>query len=263
MEGRTLLHNQSIINQTTNNYLGTITRKFPIYCPPRLDFEEHIRSLTQIVLERADQGMHGRPRDLAAGAHQMRSTPDLGRPPRILMTTIYNRLISQAIRQPGASSATSKNRLPSMIGSVDFPAGKKQPIAGSGIDLNIDVGVYCHVLLVIPPNAKFKGRSAQDHFAKNDKFYRRNTSIARIDVRPVPLREIKKTMQYCLKETSCRDLGLDEGLLILPRALSELCQVGRSHEKPDAYAGVLASARSRAPAPIHRHRPGPSPKGFP
>ena len=221
MEGRTLLHNQSIINQTTNNYLGTITRKFPIYCPPRLDFEEHIRSLTQIVLERADQGCTV---DLVT-LHLKNIRCD-----RLLisaalhgsMTTIYNRLISQVIRQPGASSATSKNRLPSMIGSVDFPARKKQPIAGSGIDLNIDVGVYCHVLLVIPPNAKFKGRSAQDHFAKNDKFYRRNTSIARIDVRPVPLREIKKTMQYCLKAISCRDLGLDEGLLILPRALSEL-----------------------------------------
>lgn len=221
MESRTRLNNQTIIDQTANNHFGIITSKVLIHCPPRLNVEEYVGSLTQIVLDRVGQGHSV---DLVT-MMPTKVSRNKGLIPTLVhgpVTRIYGRLISRVIRRPRASSATSKNLLPILIGCADFPVFKKQPIKGAGIDPNVDGGVHYHGLLVIPPSTRLKGQSAQEHFAKEDEFYRRDTGIARIDVRPVPPADIKKTLRYCLKAICRRTIGIDEGLLILPRALSEL-----------------------------------------
>lgn len=221
MESHTRLKNQTIIDQTANNHLGIITSKVPIHCPPRPDVEDYIGSLTQIVLDRVEQGSSV---DLvsmmpAKVSRDKRLISTLIHAP---VTTIYGRMVSRFVRRPRASSATSKDRLPILIGCADFPVFKKQPIRGAGIDPNVDGGVHYHGLLVIPPSTRLGGQSAQEHFAKNDEVYRRDTGIVRIDVRPVSPNDVKKTLRYCLKAICRRTVGIDEGLLILPRALSEL-----------------------------------------
>ncbi|MGH1569378.1 hypothetical protein ACRAWG_00360 [Methylobacterium sp. P31] len=136
------------------------------------------------------------------------------------MKAVYDQFVYQVTGRSEASYATWNGRLPILIGCADLPVDKKQPNKNAGIDPNVTEGIHFHGLLVIPPDTQLGAQGAREHFAENDAVYRRDGSGAQIDARPVPISDIKKELRYCLKAICRRNLGIDEGLLMLPCSLS-------------------------------------------
>lgn len=221
MESLCLLRSELNLTHESNHQIGLNTSKITIHRPIRIDVDLYVRSLAQIVQDRADQGCSV---DLVTVMPTM-ITRDTRLIPAIVhdpVTRMYGRLVSRGVRRPRSTAPRSKDRLPVLIGAADLPVYKGRSAKDPGVDPGIDGGLHYHGLLVLHPDTRLWGQTAMEHFAKNDELYRRGGGVDRIDVRPVPPRDIAKVTRYCLKSICRQQIGLDAGLLILPRALSEL-----------------------------------------
>lgn len=217
MEYYTLLNHQNINYRNEQITAGTITSKISISRPPSLDVNVYVAGLSEIV---QDQSSNGWSVDLitimpSKVSLDRRLIPVLIREP---VERIYSRLISRVVRRPRSTSVTPKSQRPILIGSVDIPGYRGKPVDSS----SHDGGLHFHGLLALPPQSRLRGQTAVEHFARNDALYRRDVDVARIDVRPVDPADIAKVLRYALKAVCRRQIGLDGGVVILPRALSEL-----------------------------------------
>ncbi|AWN39848.1 hypothetical protein [Methylobacterium durans] len=209
--------NQTPVDHHGNTTSGIITGKIKISPPPRLDIDLYVRSLSEIVQDRSDQGWSV---DLVTIMPEkisldIRLIPTLAHDP---VTRTYARLISRVVRRPRSATVTPKTQRPILIGGVDIPVYKGRSVEVSGND----GGLHFHGLLALPPRSRLKGQTAVEHFTENDGLYRRGGGIARIDVRPIQHGDILKVARYCLKAVCRGQIGIDAGVVILPRALSEL-----------------------------------------
>ncbi|MHB2209704.1 hypothetical protein [Methylobacterium sp. CM6257] len=112
--------------------------------------------------------------------------------------------------------------VPILIGAADLSIHKRRPDRAASKDPNAVGGLHFHGMLAIPSNSRLGDQSVQEHFEENDRNYRRGLGIERIDIAPVEPGTIPKVMRNCLRAVCRRTIGFDEGILILPRASSEL-----------------------------------------
>lgn len=214
--------NQSIrTSSQANAKTGNITSRVPIYCPPKFDVESYVRSLTEMIEQRFDDGWSVYLVTVMSSriSQDKRSIPTLVHDP---VKSMYTRFITRTVRRPRTKFGMGNKAVPILIGSADLPVYKRLPVRSVSRDPNVVGGLHFHGLLAIPSNTRLADQSVQEHFEKNDRNYRRGLGIERIDIAPVEPGTIPKVMRYCLKAICRRTIGFDEGILILPRASSEL-----------------------------------------
>ncbi|WP_336488760.1 hypothetical protein [Methylobacterium nigriterrae] len=109
-----------------------------------------------------------------------------------------------------------------LIGCADLPIYKRRREGSSSCNSDVDGGLHLHALLAVPPVSRLKSETVEEHFARNDALYRRGGGIAAIDVRPICSSDIEKVTRYAFKAVRDGKIGLDAGVLILPRTVTEL-----------------------------------------
>lgn len=125
-------------------------------------------------------------------------------------------LLTRVVRRP--RSPSSLDNLPVLVGALDLPVRKiaKLPVS----DWRVNGGLHTHGVLAIPPVSRLAG-SAGDHVARSGGLYLQG-GVARIDLRPVEPDQVDRVVSYALKAVLTGRLDPDEGLILMPRALSEL-----------------------------------------
>ena len=81
-------------------------------------------------------------------------------------------------------------------------------------------GLHAHGVLAVPPVSRLAG-SVGEHVARSGGLYLQG-GVARIDLRPVEPDQVDRVVSYALKAVLTGRLDPDEGLVLLPRTLSEL-----------------------------------------
>jgi hypothetical protein len=129
---------------------------------------------------------------------------------------IYSTLVTRVHRKPRNAST---DELPVLIGAFDLPVNKRDRFSAPLVHCN--GGLHFHAVVLVPPTSRL--RSPLDrHFAENEELYRGGRrSVLRVDVQPV-VDGHDRVVDYVLKTVLKGRLAYDDGMLVLPRARSEL-----------------------------------------
>jgi hypothetical protein len=130
---------------------------------------------------------------------------------------IYSTFVTRVVRKPRSSAALG--RLPILIGSLDVPTFKGRRASIS--DVRVNGGLHVHAVLVVAPGSRLTS-SVAEHFRSNDILYRHGGErIARIHVEPVET-DPRRVTRYAMKAIAGGRVTYDDGLILFPRAVSEL-----------------------------------------
>lgn len=131
---------------------------------------------------------------------------------------VYSTFLTRAIRRP---NGLLTDRLPFFIGAADLPVfkhdqAKKQLVPTNG-------GLHFNGLLLVPPGTRLT-TSVPEHFQDALPIYIRSArSIERIHAQPVTYDHHRVT-DYVLKTVSHGWISYDEGMLVLPRSITEMAR---------------------------------------
>jgi hypothetical protein len=133
---------------------------------------------------------------------------------------LYRTFVTRVVRDP--ASLRSVDKLPVMIGAVDLPVRRRAGTAISVADATINGGMHLHAVLLVPPRSRLRVDAAE-HFRAGSEFYVPAGSVLRrLDVRGVDHGDVARVADYVLKTIRSGRVPYDRGVLILPRAFSEL-----------------------------------------
>jgi hypothetical protein len=129
---------------------------------------------------------------------------------------IYSTLLPRVNRKPRNASP---DKLPLLLGALDLPVNKRKRCSAQLVRCND--GLHFNALLLVPPTSRLK-TSLVDHFEEQAQLYRgTKKTVDRIDVRPV-IDGHDRVVDYVFKTILKRRITYDDGVLLLPRARSEL-----------------------------------------
>lgn len=125
----------------------------------------------------------------------------------------YKKLITHVVRRPRTQPC------PILIAAPDMPVPKtekKEPDYPFAND-----GLHFHAILLLPPKNRLKEPLSAHIQTKWRAYQGPDTLFFSIDVEPIQ-ETPGKAVQYVLKSISRRRFTYDDGILLLPRAISEL-----------------------------------------
>jgi hypothetical protein len=130
---------------------------------------------------------------------------------------IYSTFVTRVVRKPRSSSALG--RLPILVGSLDVPTFKGWRASIS--DVRVNGGLHVHAVLLVTPESRLT-TSVREHFRTNDLVYRKGGArVARIHVEPVET-DPRRVTRYAMKAIAGGGVTYEDGLILFPRAVSEL-----------------------------------------
>jgi hypothetical protein len=209
-------------NQNGNTQSRIVTsREIPYDRPLNREIDLYVRSLSEIIRDRSNRGWTVTLLTVMTDrvSQNPASIPTLVHDP---VQRLYSKLISRVVRRP--RSPYVRDRLPVLVGCADLPVFKHWTGGSLPRDPNTHGGLHFHGLLAVPSDSRLKGQTVEEHFAQNDILYRGGGGIERIDVRPVRHEDIAKVTGYVFKAVRDGRIDLDAGVLVLPRAVSELAR---------------------------------------
>lgn len=128
---------------------------------------------------------------------------------------IFSIYITNVCRDPNSAPI---DQLPALIGSFDLPVYKRDKTSGPSA---LNQGLHFHGTLLTPEKSRLK-QSVEDHFAsKRDAYTSNGRLIQSIHIEPITHDPVR-VMDYALKTVKNGGLTYDDGLLILPKARSEI-----------------------------------------
>jgi hypothetical protein len=129
---------------------------------------------------------------------------------------VYSTFITRVTRKPRTASP---DRLPVLIAAADLPVYKRD--RASSPKAHCNGGLHFHALLLTPASSRLVD-AVDGHFRLNERHYLGQSGImAGIHVRPVTS-DPGYVVEYVFKTVLRERVSYDEGILILPRAASEL-----------------------------------------
>ena len=129
---------------------------------------------------------------------------------------IYSTLVTRVHRKPRNASS---DELPVFLGAFDLPVHKRDQTSAPLVLCN--GGLHFHAVVLMPPTSRLRA-PLDDHFEEHGELYRGpRKSVLRIDVRPV-VDGHDRVVDYVFKTVLKGRLAYDDGMLVLPRARSEL-----------------------------------------
>lgn len=127
---------------------------------------------------------------------------------------IYSILLTRVNRYPKKASTDD---LPILVGALDLPVNKSTRANAPLVRCND--GLHFHGLLLIPPASRLKV-TAKQHFEANADLYI-SGPVQRIHVKPISTTP-ERAVDYVLKTIRNGRIAYDDGILILPRARTEI-----------------------------------------
>ncbi|QOZ42187.1 hypothetical protein XH89_00920 [Bradyrhizobium sp. CCBAU 53340] len=129
---------------------------------------------------------------------------------------LYSILVTDVHRKPRTAPT---DQLPVLLGALDLPVSKRRRVARNEPAYN--EGLHFHGLLLLPPTSRLK-QGLTDYFREKHGLYiRAARQIERIHVQSID-RNPDRATDYVLKTVRRGRISYDDGLLVFPRARSEL-----------------------------------------
>jgi hypothetical protein len=129
---------------------------------------------------------------------------------------VYSTFLTRIHRKPRAASP---DELPVLIAAADLPVFKWDRTSSPKIYCN--GGLHFHGLLLTPPRSRLAD-AVGDHFRLNERHYLGHSGIMTgIHIEPVTSNH-GYVVEYAFKTLSAGRVAYDDGVFILPRAVSEL-----------------------------------------
>ncbi len=139
---------------------------------------------------------------------------------------VYSILLTRVYRKPRTALT---DQLPVLIGALDLPVYKRDRSMGPWVTRNN--GLHVHVLVLLPPTSRMT-ETLEDHFRNNSDLYAGpKTRVKRVHVKPVTHNH-GRMVDYVLKTVLNGRLSLDDAMIVLPRARSELETAGFEPVRP-------------------------------
>lgn len=129
---------------------------------------------------------------------------------------LYSILVTDVHRKPRTAPT---DQLPVLLGALDLPVYKRRRMVGSQPAYND--GLHFHGLLLLPPTSRLKQGLTEYFREKNGLYVRSGKPTEGIHVQPID-RDPARAMNYVLKTVRSGRISYDDGVLVFPRARSEL-----------------------------------------
>ena len=132
------------------------------------------------------------------------------------LARVYSTFITRVHRKPRSAST---DELPILIGAADLPVHKRDRKSSPLVLCN--AGLHFHNLLLVPPRTRLD-ETVEQHFRDHAGMYAgERRLIAHLDVEPVFVGH-ERVVDYAFKTVLRGRVAYDDGVLLLPRARSEL-----------------------------------------
>lgn len=129
---------------------------------------------------------------------------------------LYSILVTDVHRKPRTAPT---DQLPVLLGALDLPVIKRRRMVGTQPSYND--GLHFHGLVLLPPTSRLKQDLAEYFHEKRGLYVRAGKPIERIHVQPLDHDPTRAT-DYVLKTVRKGRISYDDGVLVFPRARSEL-----------------------------------------
>ncbi|KRP85083.1 hypothetical protein AOQ72_04995 [Bradyrhizobium yuanmingense] len=129
---------------------------------------------------------------------------------------LYSILVTDVHRKPRTAPT---DQLPVLLGALDLPVIKRRRMVGTQPSYND--GLHFHGLLLLPPTSRLKQDPTEYFRDKEGLYVRAEKPIERIHVQRLEQDPARAT-DYVLKTVRARRISYDDGVLVFPRARSEL-----------------------------------------